>query len=249
MKKLVCLALALFVFAGCSSKPAATQKPPAPTHNTPASSSKSAAQSDPVSSEAEAETETHEPVLSLDFYEELVDWFIHFGFPTFTQPSEVSFGDSSFADMWLAYYLTWVEKLANDDGHSTRFNLTQYDTGQEMYEIPADIYGEAFEAWFQLECDVNALPAKSDDFQPLCYDAATHTVYVVIEGLGWSGPIGTENPVLVSVEDNIVTVNVDVVGLEEMGDISESKLSTNTVKLRENEDQTYTLLAYTSVEE
>lgn len=249
MKKMLCAILAVLLLAGCSGGLASGGS--APASSVPAGSALvSEPQEEPLavssSLSASGTPEAHEPVLPLAFYDRLVYGLMQMVFPSFDESTGVLVPEySGNSDSWLSWLLTWLERLAAENGHPTRFNLPQYDTSVETYEIPADVFTEAFQTWFQQEIDLSQIPAKTDEYQAFAYDESTNTVFCYNENIGWSGPLKTGNPVYASVDENVVTAHVDAQYPE--GSMQEVTEGTNEIRLRENSDNTYTLLSYTDV--
>ncbi|MDL2213957.1 hypothetical protein LJB76_00175 [Clostridia bacterium OttesenSCG-928-O13] len=102
-------------------------------------------------------------------------------------------------DPFPFWYVPWLDDIAHENSHTTPFALHQYATGQFSYRIPADVMAAAIRGWYGFDYDITTVYIPGYDDVPLAgYEAASHEFVILIDGIGWSGPV-TPDKVVVEV--------------------------------------------------
>ncbi len=231
---LVCMLLFSLTACGGGSRPSN------------ASSTNSSNTSQPQSG---TQAEAYTPQLSEEFYKAVT---LHIFETGDVDVNNLQFSDGTmfFDDLWP---FVFYDAAASQDGHPSKYDLLQYknnSVGYVRYDIPADVYVQAMQSWYGCDFDVSTLHTMTESglenalpTQPrVAYNPDADIVYVTVDGIGSDGHMQIDNVEITS-EDRVVTAVVTV-SFYEMGGESNEPISTPSciIVLRENEDQTYSLI-------
>lgn len=196
----------------------------------------------------------YKPQLSEDFYEKMVLFMLDAGSVN-VNDLQLTDGSEFFSPLW---HFVYFDSYAAEDGHPSKYNLAQYKNNTVMYDrydIPADIYVQAMKSWYGYDFDIATLHILTESelesavpVQPrVAYNPDSDVVYVTIDGIGSDFFSQVENVELSSEGREVTaTVSLSSISVDNDGQSSEPEpAGSYIITIRENEDQTFTIISIT----
>lgn len=248
MQKLVSLLLAtllLLVFSSCGAAPLST---PQASSAALVSSVARAENSTPVGTSSNPDS-NYSPRLGYQFFEDAT-WFMLLA--GYIDIENLNLGSESFAtSLW---HFVYFDYYAFENGQPSAYNLAQYnqnDLPYDRFDIPANTYVQAMKSWYGVDFDISTLDTisaydldNSQIISPIvAYNPDEDIVYVTINGIGGVMFVEVDN-IDITNEGRLITATITTSAYSYSDDTStEPESTTYEMAIRENEDQTYTIVS------